>query len=561
MVVNFTRMDIIQRVSEHFKHEGFDCQIYTDKLGAVRIPLYCHRNKGDSEKEEVIVDVITDDALSRETYLPDMEEQGAIIKDACSTRFFQYYLPHAKIYWAFGHYVVRNKKFDEFKEACAKAGIGLIEVLQDNIKIELSAVSLAETLLEKIRKETAKCSTANELAIKLEDVVDGLHEDSLHYLVYYGAPEFRRRSITSRGTQDLSIKLINQLLSIKHLAYAQELVQLSEKYNTECRQDPEIALGEIQELWRKRLNLEYPNIQKDFESILLLDPWYRDHFLHQFQVFLLGALILDQYYNTSAIRKFKTDNNAEIEDAWLAAATYHDFNYSIQMSEDWMMDFLKQTLNINHTHNGTKLITLDLEGIVVRNEFVRKMQGLCAALSCDMDDVIVRFILERVACDKNHAVLGALTFLNKFQDSTTLSESAVYQCAASIMLHDYQIWQCFCGRAKDGCKQWESALSKKRLIRTLKFQSSPLAFLLAFCDGAQEWGRKGRGHDKSKAELEDIRFDNGKTLIEISFDNDASCDKVRDEIQGLKRFLKDRRFGIILHSKQGIETKIEMTGK
>ena len=56
------------------------------------------------------------------------------------------------------------------------------------------------------------------------------------------------------------------------------------------------------------------------------------------------------------VKNFKKSTNTALEDAWLAASTYHDFNYPIQKWENWMTDFLKKNF---HTDGSNLEIYLD----------------------------------------------------------------------------------------------------------------------------------------------------------------------------------------------------------
>ena len=578
MADGYTREEIIEKVKRYFEDRNFKCEVYWEELGDVRLPLYCFKRRGDTIEEEIGIDVITESTISRVTYFPTIISQKAEIINACSVKFFQYYLPRAKIFWAYGHYVRKNKDYYQFKEACEANGIGLLQVSDKEVHRINEAVPLHDILTKQVERKvnevderlrkpqestqveegldetTNDLRSKKELTIDLSSLIGRLEDEYLHYLVYYGDPRFRRRSITSRqDTPDLSLTLINRLQGIKDLKYGAVLVDLATKYRDECRDDPEIALQTIQSLWESQLHVTYPDIQRNFESVLLLDPNYRDHFLHQFQVFLLGALIIDKLYNTDPVRSFEKSCGSKLEFAWLAASTYHDFNYAIQEFETWMTSFFRQTLHVRHYKNDPFIFLLDLEKVMVRNEFLHKIEGLFEAIGCDeVDDHILRFILGRLAWDKNHAALGAMTFLNKFKGKGALTTLAANHAAASILLHDDPNWQCFCGKtATAKCQKWERAFSKKKLLPQLQFHNMPLAFLLAFCDKVQEWGRGGRGYETEKARLEEIELEDDKFLVHISLTDDSGCSKRWTNLQELGQYLDDTRFGIRLWAREG----------
>lgn len=579
MANGYTREQIIDKLKDHFRNEGFRCEEYSARwLGEVRLPLYCEKRwrdeDGKENEEEIVVDVITESTVSKDLYLPPITVQSVTVEDACPPRFFQYYLPRAKVFWAYGYYVSRDDGYESFVKACVRNGIGLIEVSDDEVVIVENAKSLIEGFEGKAEESTenaksliegleARVEESKKILLNESDFVNRMHfltemfcEEYIHRFVYYGDSVFRRREIIGRNVQDLSLLLIDKLQEVNNIQYHDKLIGLANDYRKEAREDYQIALETIQSLWQSRFQMEYPDIQKSFEAVLQLDLEYRDHFLHEFQVFLLGALIIDRLYDTPPIRSFEKLSGSTLEDAWLAASTYHDFNYPVEKCEGWMKELFKQFL---HIKNGVP-VSLNLEGVVVRDDFLSKMKDICATINYNMDDCIVRFVFEKAVLERNHAALATLSFLNKFENNSWLTTPATNQAALAIFLHEESIWKSFCGR-RDCTRSWEVTLSKKRIMANLTFDSLPLAFLLAYCDTAQEWGRVGRNYEIARPELVDITVNGQQVLVDILVEDDSSYRDKRKEIERLKRFLKDDRFGLRIQSRTGLSKKIRMTGR
>lgn len=90
----------------------------------------------------------------------------------------------------------------------------------------------------------------------------------------------------------------------------------------------------------------------------------------------------------------------------------------------------------------------------------------------------------------------------------------------------------------------------------------PLLFLLIFCDTVQEWGRVGKNYKESKPRLEDLRIGTGEIKVSLSVEDDPSYNHKIDELQRVKKFLKDSRFRIDLESRKGGQfSTIVMQGK
>jgi len=582
MTSDYSLVQMVDQLSDYFATAEFQPTDYSDDFGDVRLPLYCVKlDDNDSIIEEIVVEIITEPVITKNIYLPDKTISGAKIKNASSVQFFRYYLPGAKVYFAFGDYVNQEDEgFIQFQTACAEIGIGLIEVAvnTNNVSIKLEAKSLEATTTKEIDNIISEKERRNisdqQFKHGLYDVIKDLQQEYIFRLVYYAEPRFSLRAITKMHDQHFSRFLINQLNQLTRLQYKNTLIRLSEEYFTsETRDDYEIALRTIQILWKERLHMEYPDIGKDFEPVLRLDKDYRDHFLHQFQVFLLGTLIIDRMYNAAWVKNFKKKYGSKLEDAWLAASTYHDFNYSIQTWEEWIVKFLSQNLHLEGSLSEFQVTTpelkkevirLDLEKVIIRNEFLHRIRRICQTLKMPLDDTIMRFILRQVTVKRNHAMLGALTFLERHQGGSDLTERTANQVAASIMLHDGPNWSCFSGRSENlslPCVE-ENQLCEKALLPQISLKDYPLPFLLMYCDTAQEWGRKGRGYDTSKTELVEIQIDYAqeKVLINLLMEDDACLVEPSRDMQKIKQYLKADNFGIKISSRTGTNHEFWMKG-
>ena len=311
--------------------------------------------------------------------------------------------------------------------------------------------------------------------------------------------------------------------------------------------------------------VKYPEIQRQLEDILLRDSRYRDHFLHQFQVFLLGAYIIDKMYacKSKCLKDFKKKSGVPIENAWLFASTYHDFNYSIQRYDTWSQEFFSQALS-----TSCQLSSLKLDSAFIRENFLLKTGEICELLGIEMDNVVMNFFFEQATMERNHGLLSALSLLKLFENSgkSRMPRHALVQAALAIAIHDNGIWLHLSGK-KDvndkHTKPWNDNFAAMKVMENLTLQDYPLAFLLVFCDTVQEWGRVGGYYTTSLPLLEDIDVITNPFNIEVSIsvkDNDSYQHK-EDEIEQVAEFLKDNRFVIKLRSRTGNkEVKVPMEG-
>jgi len=500
--------------------------------------IYNLTKKRDKEKDElyifyideIIIEITTARFITKDDFFPSITigepPNELTILEASPVRFFQYYFPTARIYYAIPDYVNKNNKFNEFKKVCVNRGIGLLETPQKEIKEIIKSTPLSDQICEQIIKHKLSQEDIRE---RIGDYL----ENCLHYLVYYPDPQYRRSAIIEKMPGKINLFLIDKLQDLKHIQYADKLIELASTYRDGLRDDYDTVLDYINKLWDERLGLKYPGIQRHMEEILLRDEMYRDHFVHQFQVFLIGAYIIEKMYETKGFVKvledFEKKHKCKIEDVWLVASTYHDFNYGLQNFDIWLLQFFSDTLSINNEEAKENLNILNLDAAMVReslSEIIIKMDKLL-----DLDEMTeknaMKFFYEKATRDRNHGVLSALSIVKLCEnqkDNLKIGFDAVLQAALAITCHDEDIWEALCGckgflrsknkcegrcdrelfknkdiavhklnitnnRGQRRCEIWEQELMEKSIFQKIKFNEYPLIFLLILCDVVQEEGR------------------------------------------------------------------------
>ena len=372
----------------------------------------------------------------------------------------------------------------------------------------------------KFRKLGQEPTTSEEMHLtnimKMERELDSL-KDSLNRLnqidmVLNNTVPFKLR---------ISSELLDSLPKLKNIAYSSELIAFERKYRKAKSFDDEyqICLDTLTKLWskyRKEKGATALKAFKEFEPLLLDIPGYRDHMIHPFQVFLMGSIIIDNYYPefTQAYNsKLQPAPSGSLDFAWLLCATFHDFCYPIQMYESVSKRFFSEFLQIK---NAPSLSQFETDKILLRKGQMKLIDQLVSLYchynigqnnnwvfdsQCKINEEIRFILLQKVSEKKNHAALSALTLLNtvlgekvaKLDDNYLEGafSSAVYPAALAIALHDNAILR---------------DLPRNNYII---FDSMPLTLLLIYCDNAQEFGR-AKSHEYCT--LKSLNF--GKNLVE-----------------------------------------------
>lgn len=569
---------------------------YPKNIGPVRVPLYCINKEGDKTIDEMIVDIIIAKSIKKNKIFPTIPVEDITLLDAAPVCFYQYYFPKAKIFIAYPFYLKKDSEFDEVKKICIKKGIGLLEVTNDTVEKKVES----KLLVDKINGDIRNRKSRNK---SIRDIIADYLENYVINLVYYPDPVYRRRAIIRRSVEDedkISLRLIDKLSELKNILYKDNLIKLSDGYRQKARDDYDIAETCISNIWEKYLGLKYPKIQRRIENILQRNELYREHFVHQFQVFLIGAYILDKLY-PEINQDFEDKYKCKIENSWLLASTFHDFNYGLQNFDVWLLEFFKDTLRIENRQTKDKINVLNLDAAIIRESLFEKVEIIVNRIIRENDAAdkkkIIDFFYEKTVTDRNHGVLSAVSLLKLFDESDKenrkINDKGVIEAALAISCHDEDIWEALCGckgyRKEDisiqledkvcgedcrrtlwpaksskvfkealignqnpdpisfKCELWERNLMIEEYIKHIKFADLPILFLLIYCDTIQDEGRVNSSNaiTNDLSSLSDITITKSSTKTSIIAKLDSNNQlKKQKEINRVRLCLLDDRFEI-----------------
>lgn len=295
-------------------------------------------------------------------------------------------------------------------------------------------------------------------------------------------------------------KLLELNIELKNILYKDELFSFLNEHLSKKESDFEFCSSKLNELWCSYLDDRgYPLVHEKFEPLLKqLLPKYRDHFLHQYQDFLLGTYILDGLIQNDILDKEKTEDYSR---GWLLASTFHDFSYCIQEYDKWSTEFFKEMFNIKEP-----IGSIDLKRHYFENSFSSSIEHLLSELErslsisensrIDQLNTLRHFFYHQMTDNKNHAVISCLTLFKRFEkykeEEPEEFKNMILHAGLSVLLHDDEIWQTLSGYKSFGGNQeekWISDVREAKLLQKLDFEVCPLAFLLIVCDNVQDWGR------------------------------------------------------------------------
>ncbi len=242
---------------------------------------------------------------------------------------------------------------------------------------------------------------------------------------------------------------------------------------------------------------------RDHEELMLYSiEKYRDHFMHQFHVFILGYIIInyigvDRIKNAinARIKNTSNYNNVEVDEEsvmrmWVLIAFFHDIAYIFQKYDSTMQKFISEQLfteipihiDWGNILSGKNSKTNYIDTLSKISAFFESPQGP------DRTNKIELFknYIQALQDSQDHGLLSSILLVNLFMPiidqeyNSNYHESnkrtvEIYLSALAISLHNECAF---------------NALKESPDRNTISFESFPLEFLLMYCDTAQEWGRK-----------------------------------------------------------------------
>ena len=377
-----------------------------------------------------------------------------------------------------------------------------------------------------------------------------------------------------------------------------------------------LCFGKLWELLWKGNNQvtntkKYPLILQEFEPFLQqFSKRYREHFVHQFQVFLMGTVIFDKVRDIC----FSELDNGEIKKIiqnWLLASSIHDITYPLQEYDKWSSEFFKKQLSINEP-----LSYLELSNVYVEKKFASRVEYIITQLKDSWSissgqenkiyNAIRSFIYYEIVNKKNHGLMSASYLLKTLENQDQDIINNFLPAASAMALHDDEMWQILSNqlnnyqhyfveimnprekgkfldiiRSKDFDENtkddkiagelhenegsWKSTLYSD-LVDIIKavplphlcFEKQPVAFLLILCDNLQDSGRPcldpkfSEMMELTNIRLKEVVFDQAlkELKIRLSFVNTPDCSEFmknkKNTFEKIEKFLYSEKTKFII---------------
>jgi hypothetical protein len=257
--------------------------------------------------------------------------------------------------------------------------------------------------------------------------------------------------------------------------------------------------------------VNYVNPLSDYQAVLFQIPEYREHFIHQFNVFLIGYLILNRipqkHFNrfTACIKAQETGKTGNavlarhVFQAWFLASMWHDTGYPLGKAGTWAKTLVWKMFGLEEEPSQSPLNVIEpLAARLMRHGAFDWLQFLTDKLRQVFEpdesqgQTLNNTVLDLFVGHLSDDIVASLLLI-KAGKQTGLRESIIAASATAVAVHEAGLW---------------------KILRRIHFGVHPLAFLLYYCDCAQEHGRQRNG--KTEDGLRDWRVT--KTEIQVKAD-------------------------------------------
>lgn len=251
--------------------------------------------------------------------------------------------------------------------------------------------------------------------------------------------------------------------------------------------------------------------------LLEITPKFREHLIHQFQVFLLGCYVMftlskGLYHNFQNLFKKSLKNNgynygepADFFYSWFLASLFHDVGGVVERSNKWIGCALAPIF-LRKKEEGFP-VAINWSDFFQTLWIPKSFETLCRYISKMISykeqdlNMNLRSLLYHTP---DHGLISSLALLNHLWEPMKEKENVLVPAAAAIALHSERVQNILLGPGG---------------IKYFNFKKDPLSFLLIYCDTAQQWGRPETNSQKGEEppKFKSLEIKHNKIICEIEY--------------------------------------------
>lgn len=403
--------------------------------------------------------------------------------------------------------VPQDYRYEQIFSECFKNGFGIIRLEYTKITILLDP-NAKEIHSQQYQETRKKVSEKGHIPKKLLDYVGNFQNISYRailkdFVSNYG--KLKKGKNISKEEYDLVDKTVKKIFDNKQFHYS------SEPY----------------------LRLKY------YEPLL---SGTREHYLHSFQVMLMGCVVIDKYYG-EFVKYYKNifpnERDFSIEYIWLMVSIFHDIGYPSQKANNLIGELYGYNEEISITgldkiadKEDYRQAAMQLQSFI-RHCCCKKIKNNWAPEMLDDEDPSIKDILrDHLIKQRSHGVTSCFQFLTRIlreskaaskRISRPLIVTHVIPAVASIALHDTGIWDKF----------------RKLKIFPIHMTRFPFAVLLIFLDSLHDWKRNNLSEEIPEFAIFDgFVFANNCVEVKVYWNDPEKLARKLPEYQNVNNNIK-----------------------
>lgn len=346
---------------------------------------------------------------------------------------------------------------------------------------------------------------------------------------------------TGTSSQISEIGLIENLLELKHFKDPKIQRRLAVYPYESFAKKNELICELMRLLWPEQVKIDLFSIYKDFDYFMTATG-RKGHFIHQFEVFLLGLNLLLALWKKKPNRSiFKAKNQEELINIWLVTATTHDCGYPLQIAPDIVADLSNLCSKLNLKSLADKFDSIkfkdllkkehELKGMIIKSKSPEDIVSGYISIESFMKNILkshlklssgkVQILIDKFTDDANHGYVSSIILCNilldvvanNIPDPDELKDDWLFKklgfMAGAISLHSLD-------------------LKDKEYIKEISFDHNPYAYVLFLIDNIQDWSRAIVPNTKyAEYKLKDFSISDRELSLSYILSHDLWTDQVR----------------------------------
>lgn len=522
--------EIISILRDDFRGKGYGISDTCDKFPYLPVDIFCTVSTEDGKDEYWFVLVASIDQIS-----DDFQKM---------LNFYRYYIqtqyepseyriilaiPETATVEKTPHYA--SDKEERKQDFYRVNGFGLWTISDDG-KINKENYP-AVTLSDKIEKDYQKLKERAESMKRSSEILPEVFADTYIHFAVKAIVDYYETNYGIRFEERyLDSNLLERILKLKHIGYKESIYDLvNDHLSKKAKSDFDFCTDTFNKLWKEKLGEEmYPEEHKKLETLLVqLYPEYRDHYIHQLQVFYLGLLIIDLLIDNNKMES----QNGFPDLAWLLAASFHDYAHPIEKYDNFVGKFVNKCLSTDtdwsfiglKDHYNEEHFSSDIEHVISSLTNCFPAEAFQGESGTDNYNKVRQFFYQEITKKKNHGLVACLGLIKKFVNNSDIDfYNVLLPAAVAIALHDDKICQPLHGVTNNTTPE-STSIQELAPLQELSFEAQPLAFLLILCDNIQDWGRHYMEEKYEKPlraaniRLGNIKFESNTLTIQLLFNH------------------------------------------